>query len=200
MSKRIITIGRQYGSNGHMIGTLLAKKLGINFYDKELIQIASEQMNIPYEQLVLVDEKKESPWRYEADIDSHLARQYRFGHIDRKLFDAQSQVISNLAQKEDCVIVGRCADYILKDLKTVTHAYLYAPYESRIHTVMERDHLNEKDAERLVRHMDKERAYYYKYYTDQIWDDLENYDLCLNTTALGMEGTLRILERTFRYW
>lgn len=199
MSKRIITIGRQYGSNGHLIGRLLAQRLHLNFYDKELIEIAAEQINIPYEQLLLVDEKRERPWRYAADIDTRMQNQYRFSHIDQALFDAQSQVIRSLVEKEDCVIVGRCADEILRDEKTCKHVFLYAPYEIRIKTVMEREKLDERHAEKLIRQMDKERSYYYEYYTDRIWDDMENYDLCLNTSAFHTDEILRILEKLYRY-
>lgn len=199
MSKRVITIGRQFGSNGRMIGRLLAKRLGVNFYDKELIRIASEQIEIPYDQLVLVDEKKESPWRYEADLDRGIKRQYRYEHIDQKLFQAQSDVIQQLAEKEDCVIVGRCADYVLRDCKTSKHVYLYAPYEVRLKTIMERQQLERKEAESLIKRVDKDRSYYYSYYTDSLWDDMENYDICLNTGAFVMDEILRILDHLYHY-
>lgn len=197
MSKRIITINRQFGSNGHMIGKLLAQRLHINFYDKELIHLASEQLDVPYDQLVLVDEKRESRWRYETDVNSKLERQYRYAHIDKQLFEAESNVIQKLSTREDCIIVGRCADYILNDVATSTHVYLYAPFEQRIKTIMEREQLDERKAEKLIWHMDKERSHYYEYYTEQIWDDMENYDICLNTDAFGTEEVLRILERIY---
>ena len=87
-------------------------------------------------------------------------------------------MILKLAEREDCIIVGRCADYVLKDCQTSRHVFLYAPYDDRIRTVMERYSLDEKKAEQLIRKVDKDRSYYYNYYTDQYWEDMENYDLC----------------------
>ncbi len=198
MSKRIITISRQFGSNGRMIGKLLSSRLRIPFYDKQLIQLASEQLDIPYEQLVLVDEKKETSWRYEVDRDSRLDKQYRYDSIDRQLFETESEVIKELAKREDCVIVGRCADYVLKDLDKMKHVYLYAPYEVRVKRVMEREALEEKEAEKLVRKVDKDRRYYYNYYTNGAWDEMENYDICLNTHEFNTEEVLEILEKVYR--
>lgn len=198
MSKRVITIGRQFGSNGRIIGNALAERLGIHCYDKDLISIASEQMDIPYEQLKLVDEKREKPWAYQVDQDSGLDRRYRYEHIDEKLFFAQSETILRLAEKEDCVIVGRCADYVLRDCPTSRHVFLYAPYEVRIETVMNRYLLKEKSAEKLIQKVDKDRSYYYNYYTDQYWEDMENYDLCLDTSVFETEELLDILEQIYR--
>ena len=115
MSKRIITIGRQFGSNGRLIGIALAERLGINCYDKDLIKLASEHTDIPYSQLKLVDEKREKPWRYQVDEDNNIDRHYRYGHIDEILFNLQSKIIKEVASKEDCIIVGRCANYVLRD-------------------------------------------------------------------------------------
>ena len=147
MSKRVITIGRQFGSDGRNIGNALAARLGINCYDKELIKLASEQIDIP--------------------------------------------------EREDCIIVGRCADYVLRDCKTSRHIFLYAPYDERIQTVMDRYSLDEKKAEQLIRKVDKDRSYYYNYYTDQYWEDMENYDLCLDTAAFDREQMLDILEKIY---
>lgn len=198
MSKRIITISRQFGSNGRIIGKLLSSRLRIPFYDKQLIKLASEQLDIPYEQLVLVDEKKEKSWRYEVDRDSRLNKQYRYDSIDRQLFETESEVIKELARREDCIIVGRCADYVLKDLDKMKHVYLYAPYEVRVKRVMEREGLEEKEAEKLVRQVDKDRRYYYNYYTNGAWDEMENYDICLNTHDFNTEEILEILEKVYR--
>lgn len=198
MSKRIITIGRQFGSDGHEIGMALAERLGIHCYDRELIELASEDLAIPYDQLKLVDEKREKPWSYQTDVDPSLERKYRYGHIDEKLFHAQSDTIRQLAEKEDCVIIGRCADFVLQDVETSKHIFLYAPYEIRIQTIMERYSLDEKRAEKLLLKVDKDRSYYYNYYTDQYWEDLENYDLCLDTSAFSREELLDLLEAVYR--
>ncbi|MGN1193731.1 MAG: AAA family ATPase [Dorea sp.] len=194
MSKRIITIGRQFGSNGRAIGMSLAEKLGIHCYDKDLIKIASEQMDIPYEQLKRVDEKRERPWAYQVDKDSGLNRRYRYEHIDEKLFETECEVIRHLAEREDCIIVGRCANYVLRDYERCFHVYLYAPYDDCINTIMNRYSLDEKKAEHLIRRVDKDRDYYYNYYTDEYREDMENYDLCLNTSAYSKEEILDILQ------
>ena len=194
MSKRIITIGRQFGSNGRAIGMSLAEKLGIHCYDKDLIKIASEQMDIPYEQLKRVDEKRERPWAYQVDKDSGLDRRYRYEHIDEKLFETECEVIRHLAEREDCIIVGRCANYVLRDYEHCFHVYLYAPYYDFINTIMNRYSLDEKKAEHLIRRVDKDRDYYYNYYTDEYREDMENYDLCLNTSAYSKEEILDILQ------
>ena len=124
MSKRIITIGRQFGSNGRLIGIALAERLGINCYDKDLIKLASEHTDIPYDQLKLVDEKREKPWRYQVDENSNIDRHYRYGHIDEILFNLQSKIIKEMASKEDCIIVGRCGNYVLRDEERCKNIYL----------------------------------------------------------------------------
>ncbi|MDD7770146.1 AAA family ATPase [Suipraeoptans intestinalis] len=198
MSKRIITIGRQFGSNGRHLGIALAKRLGINCYDRELIELAAQKMDIPFDQLSLVDEKREKPWSYQADVDAALDRRYRYEHIDEQLFHVQSEVIQQLARQESCIIVGRCADYVLKDSDSLLSVYFYAPYELRLKTVMERYDLDEKKAEKLMNKVDKDRSYYYNYYTDQYWEDMESYHLCLDTSAFSEEDLLDLLEHAYR--
>lgn len=198
MSKRIITIGRQFGCGGRMIGNELAKRLNINCYDKGLIKLAAEHTDIPYEQLKLVDEKKEKPWRYQVDVDENLDRQYRYGHIDEVLFDLQSKIIKDLASKEDCIFVGRCADYVLKNEKHCKHIYLYAPLDVRCKNIMERYHLDEKKAVSLIRKVDKDRSYYYNFYTDQGWDDFNSYHMTIDCSAFSLAEIIDILENIYK--
>lgn len=198
MSRRIITIGRQFGCNGREIGNALAKKLGINCYDKGLIKLAAEHTDIPYEQLKLVDEKKEKPWRYQVDVDENLEKQYRYGHIDEVLFNLQSGIIKDLASKEDCIFVGRCADYVLRDEEHCRHIYLFAPIEARTETVMKRYDMDEKKARSLIRKVDKDRSYYYNFYTDQNWGDITNYHLGIDTDRFSMDEILEMLEMVYR--
>lgn len=194
MSKRIITIGRQFGSNGRLIGMQLAKRLGIDCYDKGLIKLAAEHTDIPYEQLKLVDEKKEKPWRYQVDIDDNLEKQYRYGHIDEVLFNLQSKIIKDLAAKEDCIFVGRCADFVLKDEERCKHIYLYAPEKFRTQTIMSLYNIDEKKAASLMKKVDKDRSYYYNFYTDQKWDDFCSYDLAIDSSAFSIDEIVDILE------
>ena len=177
MSKRIITIGRQFGSNGRLIGIALAERLGINCYDKDLIKLASEHTDIPYDQLKLVDEKREKPWRYQVDENSNIDRHYRYGHIDE--------------------ILGRCGNYVLRDEERCKNIYLYAPLDVRISTIMERYQLDEKGAHSLVRKMDKDRSYYFNYYTDQSWDEMNTYDLSIDTSAFTVDEIVDLLEMVY---
>lgn len=198
MSKRIITIGRQFGSNGRFIGDALAERLGINCYDRDLIKLACEHTDIPYSQLKLVDEKREKPWRYQVDEDSNIDRHYRYGHIDEILFNLQSKIIKEVATKEDCIIVGRCANYVLREEPRCKNIYLYAPLDVRIATVMKRYKLDEKGANNLVRKVDKDRSYYYNFYTDQSWEDMETYDLSIDTNAFTLDEIVDILEMVYK--
>lgn len=113
MAHRVITINRMYGSGGRLLGRALAEKLGIHFYDKELIRLASEENDIPYEELLKVDEKKANQWRLPISEQMQMQPQYHFHPMNDVLFETQSKIIKDLAAKEDCILVGRCADYIL---------------------------------------------------------------------------------------
>lgn len=198
MSKRIITIGRQFGSNGRFIGDALAERLGINCYDRDLIKLACEHTDIPYSQLKLVDEKREKPWRYQVDEDNSLDRHYRYGHIDEILFNLQSKIIREVASKEDCIIVGRCANYVLREEERCKNIYLYAPLDVRIATVMKRYKLDEKGAHSLVSKVDNNRSYYYNYYTDESWEEMGTYDLSIDTNAFAMDEIVDILEMIYK--
>lgn len=196
MGHRIITINRMYGSGGRLLGKALAEKLGIHFYDKELIHLASEENEIPYEELVKVDEKKASQWRLPIKEQMQMQPQYHFHPMNDVLFETQCKVIKELAEKEDCVIVGRCADYILGD--KCLSLFVYAPYEHRVRTVMERLGREEKSARALVRKMDKERKAYYEFFTDAKWNDLENYQLCIDTSRFSKEFLLKMLTEIYK--
>lgn len=198
MSKRIITIGRQFGSNGRLIGQKLADRLGITCYDKRLIKLATEHTDIPYEQLKLVDEKKESPWKYLADENPNVDRQYRYEHIDEILYRLQAKIIADLAAKEDCIFVGRCADYVLAAEPRHKSIFLYAPYEIRLATIVGRYHIDKKKAASLMKKVDKDRGYYYNYYTDKVWDSLDSYDLAIDTSSFELDDILDMLEGIYR--
>lgn len=114
------------------------------------------------------------------------------------MFQQQSKIIQELAEEGDCIFVGRCADYVLRDKKQCKHIYLHAPEESRIHTIMNRYGMNEKEAATLMKKVDKDRRYYYNYHTDQKWEAFQNYDLTLNTASFTLEEILNILEHVFQ--
>ncbi len=180
MENRVITINRMYGSNGRLIAKELSQHLGIHYYDKELIQLASEKQNIPYDELVKVDEKRASRWRYPVDEAVQMEPQYRYNPMNDVLFDTQSQIIRELAARESCIIVGRCANHLLAG--QALRVFIYAPADYRVKVVMERLGREEKSARSLIKKMDRQRRYYYEYFTDQKWDDFSQYDLCINSS------------------
>ena len=191
MAHRIITINRMYGSGGRLLGKALAEKLGIGFYDKELIQMASEKNQIPYKELEKVDEKKASQWRLPVKEQMQMQPQYHFHPMNDVLFETQSQIIRELGQKEDCIIVGRCANYILGD--KCFSLFVYAPFEYRVQSIMESLGRKEKSARALVKKMDKTRKSYYEFFTDEKWKDLNNYQMCIDTSRFDQEFLLKIL-------
>ena len=195
MAHRIITINRMYGSGGRLLGKALAEKLGIGFYDKELIRLASEKNQIPYKELEKVDERKASQWRLPVKEQMQMEPQYHFHPMNDVLFETQSQVIQELAQKEDCIIVGRCANYVLGD--KCFSLFVYAPFEYRVQSIMERLGREEKSARALVKKMDKTRRSYYEFFTDEKWKDLSNYQMCIDTSRFDQEFLLKILADVY---
>lgn len=191
MSKRIITINRMFGSNGRVIGKALADELGIKFYDKELIEMASREKNIPFDEFAKVDEKKASQWRFPIDHEVQIDSEYRFIPMNDILYDIQKNIILEIGEKEDCVIVGRCANHILKD-KTLS-VFIYAPFENRVKNVVDRTGREEKSARRMVKKIDKERQSYYEYFTDESWMNLTQYDLCINSSRFTNEQIIRMI-------
>ena len=195
MAHRIITINRMYGSGGRLLGKALAEKLGIGFYDKELIRLASEKNQIPYKELEKVDEKKASQWRLPVKEQMQMQPQYHFHPMNDVLFETQSQIIRELGQKEDCIIVGRCANYILGD--KCFSLFVYAPFEYRVQSIMERLGREEKSARALVKKMDKTRKSYYEFFTDEKWKDLNNYQMCIDTSRFDQEFLLKLLADVY---
>ena len=196
MSHRIITINRMYGSGGRLLGKALANKLGIHFYDHELIHLASDENDIPYEELLKVDEKKASQWRLPINEQMQMQPQYHFHPMNDVLFETQSKIIERLGKTEDCIIVGRCANYILGD--DCLSLFVYAPYEYRVKAVMERLGREEKSARTLVKKMDKTRKSYYEFFTDQKWNNLDNYQMCIDTSRFSQDFLVNMLADVYR--
>ena len=179
MSKRIITINRMYGSNGRIIGKALAEEMGIGFYDRELIELASSKKQVPLSQFAEVDEKRPSPWGFPIDSELQIGVDRYPIPMNDVLFGIQRDIILSLSDHEDCVIVGRCANNILTD--HALKVFIYAPFEDRVQTVMKRLDREEKSARKLVKRMDKERRAYFEFFTDQKWLDMGQYDLCIDS-------------------
>ena len=192
----VITIGRQYGSGGAEIGRLLAEKLGISFYDKNILRINSDESGIKESYFHLADVKAGSRLLYRIVQGLRPEKSSPSFGADLtstdNLFRFQSEVIKKLAEAESCVIIGRCADYILEGSEGLVRIHLNADLESRKARIRER-HPEETDVLRAIRRTDKERNDYYRYYTGRDWADSENYDLVINTTRPGIEGSVNII-------
>ena len=194
---KIITINRQYCSGGHDIGQALAKKLEIPFYDKELISIAAKQSGVSPEIFEQIDEKATNSLLYSLSMGIG-----NFGGgfstinnlpINDKLYILQHKIIKDLADKETFVVVGRCADYVLREHDNVVKVYIYADYERRVERAVERHDLSEQKAKQMVAKVDKSRANYYSFYSGEKWGLVDNYDLCINSTNLSVEQAVDII-------
>lgn len=175
----VITIAREYGSGGRFVGSLVSKKLGVPFYDKEIISLSAKKAGLSKEYVEMTDEKKKSA-SYENNNDD-------------RLFIAETKVIEKLAKKESCVIVGRCADYILKDNKDTIKVFLYSDDESKVQRAVKYYGLDEKNALKQIKKINKERQKHYKFYTNREWTNQNNYDLSINVDKYGVEKTADII-------
>lgn len=195
----VITIGRQFGSGGREIGEKLAGKYGVKFYDKDLLKRAARESGICPELFENNDEKPTSSFLYNLVSDT-----YAFGYsspyvempLSHKVFLAQFDTIKKIASEGPCVIVGRCADYALSDLKNRLSIFINAPLEDRIARIKVK-YNEEKDEARLkdmVIKNDKARANYYNYYSSKKWGRADSYDLCINSSILGIDGTVELLS------
>ena len=195
MDNMVITIGRQFGSGGRDIGRKLADKLNIPFYDKELILLAAKESEISPEILKNVDEKKPDYWSYTASVssvyDGSIAS-YNLPMTD-KLFIAQSSVIKKLAEKGPCVIVGRCADYILNEYNKCINLFIYSDIESRIDRCINVYGISKDRPKETILKTDKKRAAYYNFYTGQEWGNLNNYHLSVNSATIGIDGCVELI-------
>ena len=193
MNYHTITLGRQFGSGGREIGKQLAQKLGIPFYDHQLISLAAERAEIREELFVGKEEQASNPWLFTGIYEGN-PRIKKGQSAEDLLFQMQSELIVELAQQRDCIIVGRCADSVLERAKlNRLSVFICAPFSWRVHHRMELEGLSEKEAVALVEKMDKQREKYYNHYTDRTWGVPCNYDLCVNSARLGIEKTAALL-------
>lgn len=178
----IITIGREYGSGGREIGEKLAERLGVSFYDRNLLNLAAQQSGISEEQFSEKDERAER-------------RYFTYGaeNLSEELFHLQSQIMLDKAREESCVIVGRCSDIVLKNYAHAVHIFIYADEEDKIIRIRERNNLDEIKARKLMRQTEKIRSSYYHYYTDSEWGSRENKDLLINSSKTGIDGAVELI-------
>lgn len=187
----MITISRQYGTDGHQIAKFLAEKLGIPFYDKDLITIASRETRFAEKAFEEAEKTATTSLGY---ILSNRSNRSLYGMpLNDQLFMVQSGIIRTIADQGPAVIVGRCADYVLSGYKPTIDIFLQASTEARTKTVMERENVSKKEAQARIARLDKSRATYYNYYTDRKWSDLNNYDIALNVSHLTAEEAAGLL-------
>lgn len=181
VQRNVILIGRQFGSGGHDIGKALAEKLGYAFYDQEIIEMTAGTTGYTPEFIQKNEEMMTSSFLYDLVNQMYMYAQADEEAPKDKIYEAESKVVKELAEKGNCVIVGRCSDYVLRDNRNCLRVFFSAPMENRMKRVMERLHLSEKDARQKIQKEDKWRADNYRYYTGRIWGAAGNFDLTVNT-------------------
>ena len=197
MDNRVITIARSYGSGGRRMGRLLAKELGYEYYDREILRIASDESGINEELFSQVDENRRMPL-------FRIAREVYTGEVippdsddfisNENLFRYQAKIIRELAATRNCVIVGRCANFILRGRENVINVFVSAPVVDCVRRVMENDGLTLEEAEKKIKKIDKLRADYFKYFTGRQWHDAALYDLCLNTGHMSDQRCVDVVR------
>ena len=188
MKKYVITIGRQFGSGGREIGQKLANRLGIKYYDKELLLEIQKQSGLSPEFLAKSDETPQGAWTHAL-----AGILYDGIYTQEQIFRFQSETIRNIAEKESCVIVGRCADYILRDHPNCINTFIHAPLEYCVERLYINDGIPREKAEELAVKMNKKRASYYNYYTDKKWGHITSYHLAVDSSAVGITPTVELI-------
>ena len=199
--RTVITIGREFGSGGHEIGMKLAEKLGIKCYDKELLELAAKESGLCEELFASQDEKPTNSFLYSLVMDT-----YSFGYssagytnsyvdmpINHKVFLAQFDAIKKLAERESCVIVGRCADYALEDNPYAVSVFIKASLDERVQRIKRIYELNDSKAADLIQKTDKRRASYYNYYSSKKWGEAKSYNLCIDSGLVGVDGAIDMI-------
>ena len=186
--KTIITIAREYGSGGRYVGKLLAENLGLNFYDKDLIEITSSESGYSASYIEANEENLHG-----SLLSSFNTQYYNNLSNDDNLFIAESKAIKEIAEKGGCVIVGRCSNYILKENENVINIFLYSDDENKVKRAVKYYGLNEKNALKEINRINKNREKHYNYYTQEKWKDVKNYHLCINVDILGVEETAKYI-------
>ena len=190
----VIVIGRQYGSGGHDIGKELAGKLGFAFYDNEIIQMTAGSTGYTPKFIQEHEENMTNSFLYDLVSQMYIYSDTQEAPRDA-IFESEGKVIRSLADQENCVILGRCADYFLRERPNCLKVYLHAPEDYRVKWIMDTENLSEEDARQKVRRMDRRRSDNYHYYTRRIWGHSKNYDLTIDT-SIGAEAVEEIIRRT----
>ena len=199
--KTVITIGRQFGSGGREIGEKLAERFNIKCYDKELLTKAAKDSGLCEEVFENHDERPTSSFLYNLVMDT-----YSFGYtnstyvdmpVSHKVFLAQFDTIKKIASEGPCIIVGRCADYALQSFDNVLNLFIYAKIDDRVERIMKRfdDLASKEKAKEMIRKKDKQRKSYYDYYSSKRWGQVDTYDLAIDSSVLGIDGTVNLISQ-----
>ncbi|WP_293010068.1 MULTISPECIES: AAA family ATPase [unclassified Oscillibacter] len=198
--RTVVTIGRQLGSGGREIGLRLAKKLGIPFYDKELLRKAAEESGLNEKLFDSFDERPKS-LLYSIAMDSYMFALPGAGvsdSLEQQVYQATFGAIRRAADDGPCVIIGRCADYALENRDNVLNLFIHAPLDRRIAVEARRQKLEAEQARQQILRTDKHRASYYEYYSAKKWGAVDSYDFCLDSSIFGYEGTVELIEALIR--
>ena len=195
----IITIGRQFGSGGHEIGEKLAKKLGIKFYYKELIKLIAKQSGLCEKVLESYDEKPTNSLLYSIVMDIYPSVMYTGPTIDQQIYQANYDTIRKLADGEPCVIVGRCADYILRDHPELVSVFIHANSDFRAARIAEEYKLPDAKVRDLLVKTDKKRASYYNFQSEKQWGAASSYNLCIESSEVGIDGAVDLIMDYVNY-
>ena len=199
MDNFVVTFARGFGTGGKAIASQLAKELGIHCYENRILTLASQLSGLDENVFQEVNEKLREEGGFTSFLrglpraKGYISRNEKFKSDDR-LFEYQSQIINELADKESCVIVGKCADYVLKDMDCVASFFIVADNEAKLQRTMETKQLSQRDAEATIKRHDRNRKTYYKDHTDMEWGNSKNYDMTINSTVLGFKKTADIIE------
>ncbi len=194
-NKVVVTICRQFCSGGLDTAKVLSEKLDIPYYDREIVEMASKKTGISLAMFENADEKPTNSFLYSIALGTHNANFFNQSSdllTNDKLFNMQAEIVREIAENSSCVMVGRCTDYILRDTPSIVRVYLRADMQDRIERFKKLEDFNDfkgKDIENALRKMDKKRESYYNYYTGRDWDNINNYDIVINTSKIGIENT-----------
>lgn len=193
MKQYVVTISRQFGSTGRMIAQQLSRELGVDFYDRDIVEETASRMGLPVSVISNTEENSKS---------IYFKQQYPLGmgiaSMRDEIFLIQKNIIKDLAQKESCIIVGRCADSILMDMENHLNVYIYAPMDVRLRNAVELAKLDEKTAKKMIREIDRSRELYHRRYCPEYMDPSTNKDIMLDSSRFGAEGTVKILAGLVR--
>ena len=196
----IINVGRQLGSGGHDIGRMLALDFGANYYDRELLNLAAKESGFS-EKIFEQNDEKKGFFRGLFNMGSpHVdsGSMYKPGFSQESLFQFQSDAIRKAAKEGSCVFVGRCADYVLRDFSNVVNIFITASLDYRVEQIMNKQHLDEDAARAFIEKRENQRAEYYNYYTGKKWGHAASYDLCIDSSVLGLVETEKIIADFIR--